>query len=739
MAINQFPLASGGGGGTDFGGESLGSFSSGLAGSKFPLSLTPGIYSISISGRPNAQVQVYTGINGNYPDYSFVTLPSNGDATFVHTVSETANTIYIIGEATVSVRSYDAGNLGNIVAGQLTTFGLGTGGATVQDITFGNGAYLIATQTAVLRTTDLVNFTNVSPSSSFYYRGVTFANGVFVLAGINTSTGINPSEGTSASGAIYTSADGITWTLRHSVTEMPPVRLDYHGGNNWTACSWFSGASTGSAYYYSSDNGVTWTRATMGGSIRQFNRNIAFNGSNLYVGVGNSHFFTGSSLANITNQNTSASPAGGAGVAFGNGVFVKGGEAPDQVETSTNGTSWTNRSISLNGSFVERVYYNAAFGGFVIIARNGLVAVSSNGTTWTVRSSFTTDSLSGLAMTGSTGVVVGGTARIARSTDSGVTYTNLTSPLTGGAAVNTFAASSTTVLAAGGNGALSTTTDGQTWTARNANQGTTAITAAVFGGDRWLVGTASGGISTSADGISWTAVSGLSGVFGSNRINTILFGNGRFVAGTANGIIAESTDGTTWVARTSPLTGISAGVFDRGEFYLAGAVGSVATVAFSVDGSTWTTGGATSAHATYTSISKGPNGTLFVAGALNNSNTWPYYRSTDGFRNNLKSVTNNAAVTQATVNPLIVYGNGILVLFAPILNNQTFTTVHAFLRLRTISDYLLVDGNVGSAAGTLHRPHSFGGVPTAGIFALGRFFAGAANGTIFTATGTELL
>jgi hypothetical protein len=739
MSVSVFPPISGGGGagGTDFGGETLGSFSAGIAGSKFAIDLVPGTYSLSISSRPNNTIEVYTGANENYPDYSFVTTASNGDATILHTVAETANTLYIIGEATVSVRSYLPANAGTTISNALTTLGLGSGGATIQDIAFGNGVYLIATQTNVLRTTDLVNFTPVSPNASFYYRGVSFGNGVFVLAGINAGIGLDPSEGTSTSGAIWTSTDGITWTQRLSVSDTPPVRINHQGGNNWTAAAWFSGLSAGSRYYYSTDNGVSWLRADMGGSIRQFNRNIAFNGTNLYVGVGNSHIFTGSTLNNITNQSTSLSPAGANGIAFGNGVFVKGGEVGDQVETSTNGTTWTNRAVSLSGA-VQRVYYNAAFGGFIIISNSGRVAVSADGVSWTVRPTFGAGVLTSLAMTGTTAVVIGGSGFIGRSTDSGANFTALTSPLSAGAGINTFAASTTMVLAAGANGALSTTTDGTTWTSRNANQGTTAITASVFGGNRWVIGTASGGISTSTDGINWTAVSGLSGIFGGTQINTIVFGNGKYVAGTATGIIAESADATTWVVRTSALTSVRAGVFDKGEFYLAGAVGSIATVVYSGNGSTWTAGGASGSHASFTSITKGPNGSLFVAGALNNSSTWPYYRSTDGFRSSPTSIMNPTTQT-ATTNPIMVYGNGVLLLFSPILSSQTFSVVNSFMRLRTPAQYALIGVSGGSSAGSTHLPHSAGQVPTAGIFALGRFFIGSANGNLMQAKGMELL
>ena len=133
-------------------------------------------------------------------------------------------------------------------------------------------------------------------------------------------------------------------------------------------------------------------------------------------------------------------------------------------------------------------------------------------------------------------------------------------------------------------GALSTSTDTITWTARTSSFSTTSINGATFGSSLFVVVGNTGKLATSSDGTTWTQ---RTSTFGTSNLYSVAFGAGVFVAVGADGKLATSTDGTTWTARTSSFStsAIYKVIFGNGVFVAGGVDGKIAT---SSDGITWT-------------------------------------------------------------------------------------------------------------------------------------------------------
>lgn len=132
----------------------------------------------------------------------------------------------------------------------------------------------------------------------------------------------------------------------------------------------------------------------------------------------------------------------------------------------------------------------------------------------------------------------------------------------------------------GGAGAMVTSPDGGTWTARNS--GTTNGLAAVGYGNGQFVAVGGTNILTSADGIAWTAQN--SGT--TNGLNGIGFVNGQFIAVGSAGMILTSPEGISWTPRNSGTTnGLYAVGYGANLFV---AVGDAGTILTSPDAGSWT-------------------------------------------------------------------------------------------------------------------------------------------------------
>ncbi|WP_338553707.1 S-layer homology domain-containing protein [Paenibacillus sp. KS-LC4] len=230
------------------------------------------------------------------------------------------------------------------------------------------------------------------------------------------------------------------------------------------------------------------------------------------------------------------------GVAYGNGVFVAGG---DKIVTSTDGVTWSAVTSPPGFSFLASVSYGG--GLFIGVGWSGNLFTSPDGTTWTGQSS--------------------GTSSVLRD----AVYGN-----------NLY-------VVVGDNGYILTSTDGVTWTSR-ASSTSSALNRITYGNGKYVAVGNQGTIVTSTDGINWT--SSTSGT--TNQLYGAAYGNGVFVATGYEELILTSADGVTWTQRqripgTDPMFPAAyayyRAIYDNGRFIVAGQSGKLLS---SSDGINWT-------------------------------------------------------------------------------------------------------------------------------------------------------
>lgn len=240
-------------------------------------------------------------------------------------------------------------------------------------------------------------------------------------------------------------------------------------------------------------------------------------------------------------------------IAYGNSVFVVTSQGPNtNAAYSSDGTTWSNSSTA-NGN-----WYGLAFGaGTFVTVSQGLggtgttnAATTTNGVTWTTRTLPSTQMWNAVAFGNSTFVAisnapsnVAGTA--AATSADGITWTARTLPSSAMWYAITYGNGVFVALSKGS--AAATSPDGITWTARTfpVSSGFPAI---AFGNGvfvaqsgNWL----SNLIYTSTDGITWTPRPQ------ANPVNPypidLSFGNGIFVATGSYGTLYTSLDGVNWI------------------------------------------------------------------------------------------------------------------------------------------------------------------------------------------------
>jgi hypothetical protein len=304
--------------------------------------------------------------------------------------------------------------------------------------------------------------------------------------------------------------------------------------------------------------GTTLTSATGGmqfvetyGTLPNANWTSVAYGAGVFVAVASGTATAATSTDGITwTQRSLPATDNWKAVTFGGGLFVTVANSSNLAATSPDGVTWTLRTLPGIVAWTS-VAYGA--GTFVAVAQNATAASSLDGVTWTVR---TLPALQWSSVVYGAGlfVAVNSITTAASTSPDGITWTPRTTTVTGASSV-AFGAGLFVVVNLSGT-AASTSPDGVTWTSRTLPASAT-WTSVTYSGNAF-VAVASGGTAaaTSTDGINWGTVKALPVTA---TWSGVAYGAGVFAAvASSSSIAASSPDGSTWTQRVLTTTSASA-------------------------------------------------------------------------------------------------------------------------------------------------------------------------------------
>lgn len=293
------------------------------------------------------------------------------------------------------------------------------------------------------------------------------------------------------------------------------------------------------------------------------------------------------------------------------------------VETSPDGVTWTNRgsavSMPMTATYLRSIIWQG--GRYLAVGVNGgayictgmqvcptlvtapseIILTSTDGISWVssiaANSGFVAPSGSELAnilWTGSRFVAAGDivigspvdgneSGSIVTSSD-GINWTAHTTLLPANASATAFNAldgvaySGNLYVAVGANGAVYTSTDGNSW-AMQATGTVNALGSVVWSGTQFIAVGQNGTIISSPDGVSWSNRGG-----GVQNLYAVAWSGTQFVAVGA-GTILTSPDGITWTSRDAGTANSLYGITCSGSQFVAVGTGTILT---SADGIIWT-------------------------------------------------------------------------------------------------------------------------------------------------------
>lgn len=259
--------------------------------------------------------------------------------------------------------------------------------------------------------------------------------------------------------AVYAQV-GITWTSRTSAGDNFWVTVTY-GNGLYVAVSGSAGA------VMTSPDGITWTLRSAPTNAWQ---SVTY-GAGLFVAVAN----------NGTNNRVMTSPDGitwtsrttpadnfWQGVTFANGLFVAvaGSGTGNRVMTSPNGITWTIRSSAADNQWSDVTYGNGLFVAVAQTGTNNRVMTSPNGTTWTIRTSAANNFWN--AVTYGNGVFSAVSSAGAMTSTDGIAWTIRTTPTGSWSSVVYGLGLFVATDGSGSTLSVMTSPNGTTWTQRTA-------------------------------------------------------------------------------------------------------------------------------------------------------------------------------------------------------------------------------------------------------------------------------
>lgn len=430
--------------------------------------------------------------------------------------------------AGVGIATGDASSVLRSTDGGATWSSVAAGQASLRDVAWVDASTVVAVGLGgrVVRSTDAgLTWQTVSVPTTMDLRHVAFD-------GAGNGTATLPSN----AATLHTTDRGQTWAvvadaIDAEAVEYAPV----------SSAATALAVGTGGGLETSADGGATWTGHVSG--PHQVLQGIAFGSPNVAVAVGNGGIILrstdgGDSWTSVLSPSTTTT----FDVAFASAqVAVAVGDGGTIWRSADAGATWSDVSIG-GGRLFRAVHFTSATHG-VAVSSGGIVYTDDAGLTWHAAATGGAPMVQAVAF-GSplVGVAVGdgiapggfgfANGAIMRTTDGGLTWTAIASPLSVDLTSVVFF-DANTVVAMGLNGALRSTDGGQTWVAATPviQANAMSFTSATEG----LVVTESGFIGRTHDGgLTWP---GGEYVVGDELDNVVVSPAGRTFVITAGGAI----------------------------------------------------------------------------------------------------------------------------------------------------------------------------------------------------------
>ncbi|NLV17789.1 MAG: hypothetical protein GXY50_11390 [Syntrophomonadaceae bacterium] len=373
---------------------------------------------------------------------------------------------------------------------------------------------------------------------------VTNHNGTFVAVGGRTS-------GSSSGYFIVTSSDGENWTTGTSGSAAQLFSVDYDGSKFIAAGSTQSGNK---AFIATSADGGTWSNKTDSG--RPGFRAIASNneGAQLVAMAGYGNIYTSDNGGTSWEYRTLGTTKTLKDVAWnGSNLYVAVG-VEGTIQTSANGVNWTSQTSGTTNDLNKVDYLNNQF---VAVGKGGTIVTSTNGIDWTLRTSGTAQELKGIAYGDGKYVIVGGDAYynpVVLTSDDGITWSTVSNdPAFIGITFVTVTYGDGVFMALMQNGQVYRSGNGTDWDRIEDLPGVGAQypTDIIYANGKFIaVGGYGNTYLSSNKGDSWTSIQSRP----DNYFWGVTYGGGNLVAVGQLGRIKGSADGgTTWLLQPSGL------------------------------------------------------------------------------------------------------------------------------------------------------------------------------------------
>jgi hypothetical protein len=215
-----------------------------------------------------------------------------------------------------------------------------------------------------------------------------YANGIWICAGNSNSSSY---EGPNIN--LVTSTDGKTWTQIPFTNDFYPTDLIFGASNTWILVGYtVSGGGANGAYYYSTNNGSTWTYATISGATSYTTQCWYLNGY-YFVCTANGQLFYSSNATTWTDTSlyTYQPNLKISGMAYLNSKYVVTTNLNGQF-TTTNLSTWVSpyfvpTTAAIGYGEAPGVVYNSISSKFFTLLRDpsgtGSITTSTDGITWT--------------------------------------------------------------------------------------------------------------------------------------------------------------------------------------------------------------------------------------------------------------------------------------------------------------------------------------------------------------------